>query len=273
MANKYLTYILVLLCLCCAVNAHAQTDTSVAQMDSVVVDSSIAPADKNNNDSYESTTESSNAVDKFSKKDAAEEQRTVNERNLSSAKVQQMKKGKENWYADKPANKSKKEENKKGLGDYIFNLMSSPVWHVVFWVIVIGAFLLLVILVLRTFTGGSRKLKTKEIAAEDIQENIFTTDFDEQLNKALNAHNYRLATRLLFLRVLRSMSEKSVINYGRDKTNMDYIFELGNTKYAKDFMQASRAYEYVWYGNFDIKQTQFLHVRRLLDDLNQKISN
>jgi len=273
MANKYFTHIMVLLCLCCAVNAHAQTDSSSSAQDSVIVDSSIAPGDKNNNESYESPG-NNNEVDKFSKKNPVEQQRIINERSLSPARVQGMKKGKEFWYADKPGDKKQEDTSeKKGFWYYFLKLITSSVWRFVFWAIVIGAFLLVVILYLRTFTAGSRKLKGQAITAEPEQENIFAANFDEQLNKALNNHNYRLATRLLFLRVLRTMAENSIINYGQDKTNMDYIFELGNTKYAKDFMQASRTYEYVWYGNFDIQQTQFLHVRRQLDDLNQKISN
>jgi len=274
MANKYIKYIVALLCLCCAVNVHAQTDSSAAVQDSVVVDSSIVSGNHNDNYGSSSGENEGAALDKFSKKTPGDEMHRVTDRRLNQGKIQEMKKDKDFWYADKPVNKPKEEAKiKKTFWDRVFDAIASANWHVVFWFIVIGTFTLIVVAYLRTFTTSARKIRGPAADIPQEEENIFVTNFDDQVNKALSSHNYRLATRLLFLRVLRSMSEKSIISYVHDKTNMDYLFELGNSKYAKDFMQASRVYEYVWYGNFTLQQTQFLQIRHVLDDLNQKITN
>lgn len=256
--------------MCCCFNTqlHAQTDTTYA--DSSYVDSSNVSQDDNENSAENAAAE----LKKFSIKDEQHDA-GINERHLPDSTAQKLKKDEDYWYADKEAGKEKIEKTtqKKGFGYYLSKLLSSSIFYYIFWIVVVGAFALLVILYLRTFTTKSKRIRNVSDESVETIENIFTVNFDELVNKALSEQNYRLATRLLFLRLLRSMSEKNIIAYGIDKTNMDYMFELGNTKYSKDFMQASRTYEYVWYGNFNVEQPQFLRIKQLLDDVNQKIVN
>jgi len=269
MASKFIIYILVLFTCCCFnTQLHAQTDTTSS--DTTYVDSSSATQDN-----YGTSTEgAASELKKFSTKDGQSEA-GINERHLPDSTAQKLKKDEDYWYADKEAGKEKieKKTQKKGFGYYLSKLLSSSIFYYIFWIVVVGAFALLVILYLRTFTTKSKRIRSVTGESVETIDNIFTVNFDELINKALNEQNYRLATRLLFLRLLRSMSEKNIIAYGIDKTNMDYMFELGNTKYSKDFMQASRTYEYVWYGNFNVEQPQFLRIKQLLDNVNQKIIN
>jgi hypothetical protein len=123
------------------------------------------------------------------------------------------------------------------------------------------------------FAARTKKITAVEAQEDDTEGNIFEMDFDKRIEKALEAHDYRLATRLLFLRLLRGMAEGNIIKYSIDKTNMDYLFELGNTKYFKDFSTAARNYEYVWYGNFNIQQGQFVSLRQRIEELNKLIKN
>lgn len=261
MANRYVNYIVVLLvCLCCAVHVHAQTDSAVTESDTATVE----PPASSDSDSYDSH-EKTGGLAKFKQKQVLQQ---ASERKLNNGEIDALKKQNSWWYNKTEDEKNKNNSSNKGFWGFInWRLM-----RFVFWAVIIGAFLTIVILYLRTFTGGGRKIKAGGIATAEIQEDIFTTNFEEQVNKALADNNYRLATRLLFLRVLRTMAEKGIINYGQDKTNMDYLFELGNSRYARDFMQASRNYEYVWYGNFIPAQSQFIQIRQQLDDLNQKIT-
>jgi len=268
MANRFVRYIVVLLVsLCCTAGVHAQTDSVANYNDSIAVDTT-ASGDGDNYDNHESTA----GLTKFNQKQTLQQ---VEERKLNGRETETLKKENGWWYNKK----EEKDEKKAGSGSNgrsnstVWNFLGAGFLRIVFWVIVVGAFVLILVLYLRTFTGSSRKIRDIGVSVEAVPEDIFTLNFDEQISRALAEHNYRLATRLLFLRVLRTMAEKGVINYGHDKTNMDYLFELGNTRYARDFMQASRNYEYVWYGNFIPAQSQFVQIRQQLDDLNQKITN
>jgi len=267
MLNKFVKYILVLTCWCSiGIAAYGQTDTT---QNSIAADSSVQSSGTDTSTGSNSDTDNVSELDKFSKKDTI----VFAERYLPAASVKKLNSDEELRYSGKEA--EKKKDDSPGFWE---TLLSSPTFHLIFWMIVIGAFVAIIVMYLMSnkvwlFSSKSKKLYGEEKPPEETAGNIFTMNFDEQVAKALDAGNYRVATRLLFLRLLRSMSERNIIQYGVDKTNMDYLFELNNTKYFKAFAQVSRNYEYVWYGNFDIKQDQFMHIRTGLDQFNQQINN
>jgi hypothetical protein len=272
MAYKYLKYFIVLVaCWCCTSIASAQTDSTgtddaVSDTTYVATDSSSTYGDSDGNSTGKS------ALNKFSLK---QPQGTVAERKLPASAIKQLKEDDDFWYRDKKVGKEKPEKEKQGFWSRLF---SSKLFRVIFWILIIAALLGIIVVYIANSGGWLFARRGKRITARGgttvaaETDNIFAMDFDARINQALSEFNYRLATRLLFLRVLRKMSEKNIIQYSIDKTNMDYMFELGNTAYFKDFAQASRTYEYVWYGNFDVQQNQFSAIRQRLDDFNQKLS-
>ena len=86
--------------------------------------------------------------------------------------------------------------------------------------------------------------KEEELATED----IFAINYQKEIDKAAQQGNYRLAVRLLFLRILKNLSQKNIIRYTQDKTNLDYLVQLHATRYYSDFFRITRNYEYSWYG-------------------------
>jgi hypothetical protein len=263
MVNNFTKHIILLLtCWCCFIIAAHGQRSDTTQNTTTATDSTV--------ESSNTDTTTVSELDKFSKKDTI----SVSERYVPPSSIQKIKSDEDFWYANK-GQKKKKEEQSPGFWS---KLLSSGLFHFIFWAIVIGAFVAIIVMYLMSnkvwlFSSGSKKIYTEEKPPEDASGNIFTIDFELQINRALEASNYRLATRLLFLRLLRSMSERNIIQYEADKTNMDYLFELSRTKYFKDFSQASRHYEYVWYGNFDVKQNQFMYIKEKLEAFNRQIKN
>lgn len=90
-----------------------------------------------------------------------------------------------------------------------------------------------------------------------LEENIFEIDYQKEIEKAIRGLNYRLATRLLFLRLLKNLSQKNIIQYKQDRTNFDYLLQLSKGKYYNDFFRLTRNYEYAWYGKFEVSQEAF----------------
>lgn len=92
------------------------------------------------------------------------------------------------------------------------------------------------------------------IAIEDMGENLFALKYDDLLAKALKEQNYRLAVRVLYLKTLRQLSDKGMITYQPDYTNIDYLIQLRTADRYEDFARITRHYEYVWYGKFEVSK-------------------
>jgi len=101
-----------------------------------------------------------------------------------------------------------------------------------------------------------------------VEENIEQIDFDKLISNALKETNYRLATRYLYLKSLKSLANKKTIEWHFDKTNSDYINEIKDSKLKALFRRASYIYDYVWYGEFPIDEVSF---NKNKDDFNQLI--
>tara|TARA_R110002073_G_scaffold128999_6_gene275264 strand:+ start:28999 stop:29697 length:699 start_codon:yes stop_codon:yes gene_type:complete len=104
------------------------------------------------------------------------------------------------------------------------------------------------------------KLSVTRLDAND--ENIDDTDFEELLKKAIKSKDYRLATRYYYLSLLQYLSEKKHIEYHKDKTNSDYLFELKDQKMKTNFSYLSYVYSYVWYGEFPLNEFKFVSIEK-----------
>lgn len=101
-----------------------------------------------------------------------------------------------------------------------------------------------------------------------VEENIEHIDFDKLINTSLTECNYRLATRYLYLKSLKTLANKKRIEWHYDKTNSDYINEIKDVKLKDLFKRISYIYDYVWYGEFPIDEVSF---NKNKDDFNQLI--
>lgn len=101
-------------------------------------------------------------------------------------------------------------------------------------------------------------------------ENINEIDFDERIELAVAQHNYRLAVRLLYLKSLKLLGDAGVIHWEINKTNRDYLNEIGNPEQRTAFGTLTRQFEYIWYGEFAIDGTVFSKVRSLFNSFNSQ---
>ncbi|OSZ77380.1 hypothetical protein CAP36_13370 [Chitinophagaceae bacterium IBVUCB2] len=180
-----------------------------------------------------------------------------------------VKKGMQNdeafWYAN--AEIEKAPEGKKGNKSY--KPFGQQTWvKTLFWILVIGVFAAVIMLYLADSNIGLFRKKKKLVQLEEEEiatEDIFAINYQREIEKAAAQANYRLAVRLMFLRLLKNMSEKNVINYKQDKTNFDYLLQLHPTNYYKDFFRITRNYEYTWYGQFEINEDAYKIIRNDFD--------
>jgi hypothetical protein len=104
----------------------------------------------------------------------------------------------------------------------------------------------------------------------EYSENIHEINIDDELEKAVNVLNYRLAVRLLYLKSLKKLNDAGLIHWEINKTNSDYSNELQDFDQRLAFNLLTRQFEYIWYGEFNIDADVFGRISNLFKDFKVK---
>ncbi|WP_457129670.1 DUF4129 domain-containing protein [Mucilaginibacter sp. HD30] len=104
----------------------------------------------------------------------------------------------------------------------------------------------------------------------EFNENIHDINMDDELEKAVNVHNYRLAVRLLYLKSLKQLNDAGLIHWEPNKTNTEYSNELQDFNQRLAFNLLTRQFEYIWYGEFNIDGDVFARISNLFKDFKVK---
>jgi hypothetical protein len=94
-------------------------------------------------------------------------------------------------------------------------------------------------------------------------------DIEKEIAAAMDAKNYALAIRWLFIRTIKRMAENGEIELRHDKTNKDYGYEIKDQGMQNNFRQLERIFEYTNYGHFETSQENYFQAR----DISGKINN
>ncbi len=104
---------------------------------------------------------------------------------------------------------------------------------------------------------------------EDIKE----MDLSVALNKALEAGDFRLATRYLYLIILKDLDAKKLIQWEIKKTNYDYVNELKAPKLRDGLRFVTMAFEYVWYGEIPMDSSRYDILKQDFDNFKSKVGS
>ena len=154
--------------------------------------------------------------------------------------------------------KSKKEENMRlpntSVIDRIFN---GPLIKLVLWTMA-GIFVLIILIQLFKNKGFFKAVDTKWVEEEEVlpEENMLEQNFDKLVQQAYRQGDYRLAIRYQFLKTLQVLNDKELIDFSVDKTNSRYAHEVP-VKWRNDFAKLILNYDYVWYGNYELRLEQY----------------
>lgn len=195
-------------------------------------------------------------------------------RNVSEQQVKEWQEDDAFWYANKDFEKKKNEAAPgNSSGNYI-PFTQRPWFQTILWILIIGGFMGVVFWFLSENKVGIFNRKRENISEEisdEIPEDIFAINYQKEIDQAVRLENYRLAVRLMFLRLLKTMSEKNIIQYKQDKTNLDYLLDTHGQNYYTDFFKVVRDYEYSWYGLFEINRDTFAAIKKDYDQLDKAL--
>ncbi|MDT3696870.1 MAG: DUF4129 domain-containing protein [Ignavibacterium sp.] len=97
----------------------------------------------------------------------------------------------------------------------------------------------------------------KQIIIKEEIEDIHSIDFNKMIDEAVQNKNYRYAVRLNYLRILKLLSDKQIINWKPEKTNHEYLREIKSKTLFSSFSIITNDFENIWYGGFIVDQNNY----------------
>jgi len=148
-----------------------------------------------------------------------------------------------------------------------------------FKIIGILAVVVAVVFLLRYFVGiqGMQKATNKKfdpnakIDTQTIAEHIHEFDLPALIQQAIAQKDFTVATRLYYLLTIKTLSDKNLINWKKDKTNRNYLNELTDIDTKSQFSQLTNIFERVWYGEVTINEAIFGEIEGQFKGFTNKI--
>lgn len=149
-------------------------------------------------------------------------------------------------------------------------LQPSEWWILLLLVIIIAGVLFLYLQGQRVWARKNRALNDGEAAGQ--VEDIFSYPYATRIARAEQDRAFALAIRLRYLLLLKSLSEKGLLRYRHDLTNMDYLMQLRGSFHYSAFASVTRHYEYSWYGQFPVSGESYAIIRKEFEELQKRIT-
>ena len=192
-------------------------------------------------------------------------------RELPDSVYDNLRKDQDYWYVNlppprqKPKVEDREPENqpgwmqRKGVRNFVLFLIIAIFVGALIWFLASAN--------IRLFEPPKKLLEDEN--AEITEEDLFSINYENEIRNAVLSANYRLAIRLWYLRTLKELTQKNLIQYGHEKTNTEYLDELYRTKYYKEFMKLTRNFEYAWYGKFELTEHTYQLVEKEFAEFNR----
>ncbi|HRK75341.1 MAG TPA: DUF4129 domain-containing protein, partial [Rhodothermales bacterium] len=94
-------------------------------------------------------------------------------------------------------------------------------------------------------------------------------NFEQEIRKAESQMYFREAVRWQYLQLLHRLEERGLIVWKPDKTNADYVAEMRETAAIRSFQDATRHFEYVWYGEYTPNEADYRSIVGIFNTLNK----
>jgi len=230
-------------------------------------------------DTIEQTAEEYNdemdsaAVNYFLKNAEGAQPQEVHVRKLPDSALKALQNDDAFWYVNENWNMPWQKRDST-VGSLSKNIFRQGWFRNIMWLIIVCSFIAILIWYLSVSNAGIFRRRPVMLANEDdgiISDDIFEISYSKEINKAISAGNHRLAVRLMFLQLLKNLSERNIIDYTQDRTNFDYLLQLHQSSYYKDFFRLTRNYEFAWYGQFDINKEAFSSIKSDFETFNRRL--
>jgi hypothetical protein len=97
-------------------------------------------------------------------------------------------------------------------------------------------------------------------------------DLDRLIREAIDDNQLGLAVRYLYQRSLMQLQNRGIINWKKNKTNRDYLYEIQGNELRGLFREVTRYYEYAEYGNFAVDGADFEKLQNQFNEIETLIN-
>ena len=157
---------------------------------------------------------------------------------------------------DEKKPKIEEEDNENNL--FVWNDFAFLNWLFILALVIAVLYLVYILLGEQSFglfkRNGDQKIGDSE---NFTTENIADTDLVSLIKIAEQNNDYRLAIRYYYILVLKHLSLKNYIKLEEDKTNAAYYEEIISQNFSENFAYTSYLYNYIWYGEFLINNSDY----------------
>lgn len=110
----------------------------------------------------------------------------------------------------------------------------------------------------------AKRNEKSEVSYNSFDENIHEIDFPKEILYFEQTENYRFAIRYLFLKVLKELSIRQIIDWKIEKTNKDYFNEI-KVEHKPKFASLVQIFEKVWYGKIDVDKESYMDLKKMFE--------
>ena len=103
------------------------------------------------------------------------------------------------------------------------------------------------------------------------EEPSIESNLEALLDLALNENNFREAIRISYLLSIRNLNENHIITYTINKTNFEYVSEVGGHPAFPLFRDLTITFERIWFGDVFANESTFNSYRAKYIALNDII--
>jgi len=149
---------------------------------------------------------------------------------------------------------------KNWINQQLAILRSSKTYSTLLDYLYYGLMIAALILIIRGLIKADRrgllfgKVNSNEIKMIESEEDISLNNLEELIAVSAERKDYKLAVRYLFLKSLKLLSEKEIIELRNNKTNYQYLAEIKNNRISSAFQNATARFEWIWYGDFPVDE-------------------
>jgi hypothetical protein len=167
-----------------------------------------------------------------------------------------------------------KRQREPGFSNMDFSGLSG-IFKMLLWVLLIGILVVVLVYLLNSdlFGPNNRKLSSATtIDLDNIEQHLQESDLEKYLRQALAQKEYKQAIRLYYLMLIKELSAKEYIEWRKEKTNRQYLYELSTKPMLQTpFRESTRIFERVWYGETAFEERDFEQVAPVFQGFLNKI--
>ncbi|WON96409.1 DUF4129 domain-containing protein [Sphingobacterium sp. UGAL515B_05] len=104
-----------------------------------------------------------------------------------------------------------------------------------------------------------------------VERNLMNSNLEPYIQEAITTKNYALGIRYLQLLNIQKLAQTDHIKWKQSKTNAEFAQEIRNEELRRGFLECTRIFDYVWFGQFELMEANFAQYQQLFTQYQNQI--